>query len=159
MERKIGEIFECNGKKCKVVVGTDCDKCLFDPKDCDDFKSIRGECVYDSREDMTDVKFTEVTEQSGFFPSSEKSILRKAQEIIDGSRNSDYGDPVVNFNRISKMVYHITGKQVDPATCCAVLMAVKLSREAYRHKEDNLIDLCGYAEIYNRIMTSENSCE
>ena len=35
--------------------------------------------------------------------------------------------------------------------CCNVMIAVKLIRERHKHKRDNLVDLCGYAEILNRL--------
>ena len=30
------------------------------------------------------------------------------------------------------------------------MMAVKLAREKFNHKRDNLVDLAGYAELLNR---------
>ena len=38
-----------------------------------------------------------------------------------------------------------------PKDCAVVMMAVKLVRESYKHKRDNLVDLCGYANILNEI--------
>ena len=45
----------------------------------------------------------------------------------------------------------LTNKDLDAETCCAVMMAVKLTRESFKHKRDNLVDLAGYAEIMNQI--------
>lgn len=84
-----------------------------------------------------------------------KSILEEASEIRSGSRNSDYGDATENFKRIAQMASLITGKEIEAKTCVAVLMSVKLCREAYRHKRDNLIDLCGYADILQQINEKE----
>ena len=81
----------------------------------------------------------------------EKSILAEAEEIVNGSRHSDYGDARESFGRIATIASVMTGKELAPEDCCAVLMAVKLVRESFKHKRDNLVDLCGYAELMNRL--------
>lgn len=83
-----------------------------------------------------------------------KSILKEAEGIRQGSRNSDYGDAVENFKRIAQMASIITGTELTPKQCVAVHIATKLSREAYRHKRDNLVDLCGYADIMQEVCES-----
>lgn len=84
------------------------------------------------------------------------SILEEAQEILEGERDSDYGDPVANFNRISGIASSILNEDITPEQCVVVMMAVKLSREQYKHKRDNLVDLVAYTEIYNRIKEQNN---
>ena len=81
----------------------------------------------------------------------EKSILSEAEEIVNGSRHSDYGDTKESFSRIATIASVMTGKELAPEDCCAVLMAVKLVRESFAHKRDNLVDLCGYAELMNQL--------
>jgi hypothetical protein len=79
------------------------------------------------------------------------SILEEAQDILEGDRESDYGDPVANFNRISRIASSILNETITPEQCVVVMMAVKLSREQYKHKRDNLVDLVAYTEILNRV--------
>ena len=81
----------------------------------------------------------------------EKSILSEAEEIVNGSRHSDYGDAKESFSRVATIASVMTGKELAPEDCCAVLMAVKLVRESFNHKRDNLVDLCGYTELMNRL--------
>ena len=81
----------------------------------------------------------------------EKSILSEAEEIVNGSRHSDYGDAKESFSRVATIASVMTGKELAPEDCCAVLMAVKLVRESFKHKRDNLVDMCGYAELMNRL--------
>lgn len=81
----------------------------------------------------------------------EKSILSEAEEIVNGSRHSDYGDARESFSRVATIASVMTGKELTPEDCCAVLMAVKLVRESFNHKRDNLVDLCGYAELMNQL--------
>lgn len=85
-----------------------------------------------------------------------ESILAEAGAIVNGSRNADYGDAAESFTRIAEICRTAFEIDLSPADVCRVLMAVKLARESYRHKRDNLVDLCGYAELLNRIIEHEN---
>ena len=64
MERKIGEVFEFEGKKIKVTIASndECNGCILDGKCTIMNKSILGRCGCDYREDGTSVKFVEVQE-------------------------------------------------------------------------------------------------
>lgn len=86
----------------------------------------------------------------------QRSIAEEAIDIVKGHRNSDYGSPVESFERISKMASLLCNKELTSLECVRVLKAVKLVRESYKHKEDNLIDLIGYTEIENQIINSTN---
>lgn len=86
-----------------------------------------------------------------------KSILAEAEEIVNGNRQSDYGDAANNFHRIANIVNSMYPQlNINAQQCCAVLMAVKLIREGFRHKRDNLVDLCGYTHIMNEINDRKN---
>lgn len=102
-----------------------------------DFDSVVAEIIRQLSEELSD------------FDSD--SILEEAQEILEGERESDYGDPVANFNRISRIASSILDYTISPEECVVVMMAVKLSREQYKHKRDNLVDLVAYTEILNRV--------
>ena len=150
MERKEGEIFQYKG--VKLLVSADpfdsCTGCYFNKRTCRNVLKIRGECSYKKRKDKYSVTF----EKIGYVnEENDKSILSEAEEIVNGSRHSDYGDPVESFERIAKTASMIAGKDLFPEDCCAVMMAVKLVRESFNHKRDNLVDLCGYAELLNRL--------
>lgn len=80
-----------------------------------------------------------------------KSILQEADRIVNGDRQADYSDPVENFKHIAAIASAIRKKELTSEDCAVVLMAVKLARENYRHKRDNLVDLAGYTEILHRI--------
>jgi hypothetical protein len=86
----------------------------------------------------------------------ERSILDEAKDIRSNSRQSDYGDAVVNFENISKMASLITGKELSPYDCVAVQIAVKLCRQGFHKKRDNMVDLAGYADIMQLIVDREN---
>lgn len=155
MERKIGEIFEFDEAQLRVEQEfTGCKGCYFyrnGIKHCIGYRQITGECSR-SRRLGEGVIFVKTKED-------EQSILDEAKSIVEGSRQSDYGDPVESFERIAKTASMITGGNLSPKECCAVLIAVKIVRESFKHKRDNLVDLCGYAHIMNEINESEEKGE
>lgn len=123
-------------------------------------KDITGQCGLSIRTDNKAVIFVkhktdETPKEQEKTETVNKSILEEALEIVNGSRNVDYGDPVISFIKIGKIATLISGEPMTPIMCCAALMAVKIERESYKHKRDNLVDLCGYAEIMNRLIESE----
>ena len=89
--------------------------------------------------------------------SETESILSEAERIVNGDRQADYSDPVANFKHIAEIASVIMAKDITAEECCIVMIAVKLARENYKHKRDNLVDLAGYVEILHRIKESEVS--
>lgn len=87
--------------------------------------------------------------------SETESTLSEAERIVNGDRQADYSDPVANFKHISEIASAISKEELSPTTCCIVMIAVKLARENYKHKRDNLVDLAGYVEILHRIKENE----
>ena len=65
MERKIGETFELEGHKLRVVEGgiDKCDECFFYNIDCISNKYVRGFCAGDSRTDKKNVIFMEYNDE------------------------------------------------------------------------------------------------
>ena len=85
----------------------------------------------------------------------DESILSEAERIVSGDRQADYSDPVENFKHIAAIASAISKEELSPTTCAIVMIAVKLARENYKHKRDNLVDLAGYVEILHRIRENE----
>ena len=161
MERKIGEVFEYDGKKLRVIEEPfdTCDGCYFNGKVCQEASILKiiGNCgCIILRKDKINIIFKEVKDMD---EENNKSILAEAEDIVNGSRQSDYGDANESFSRIATIASVMTGKELAPEDCCAVMMAVKLVRESFNHKRDNLVDLCGYAHIMNEIRESEKKGE
>ena len=157
MERKIGETFEFEGKTYVTHAGEGCEGCAFKYEDCSVGKlsNCIGECCPSLRKDHKSVIFVEVEERKDKSSSIEegsrketKSILEEAIEIVNGSRKTDYGDPVESFKRIAQMANLMSNSNdFTPVKCCIVLMATKLTRESNAHKRDNIVDLAGYGYI------------
>ena len=57
MERKIGEVFACNGKLYQVVKAATCIECAFRERICSPLKSYIGQCTPSTRSDKTSVIF------------------------------------------------------------------------------------------------------
>ena len=66
MERKIGETFEFEGKKLKVVENNDnsgCEKCFFCNRECSSIRDVRGFCSEELRTDKKHVIFVKAKDE------------------------------------------------------------------------------------------------
>ena len=79
----------------------------------------------------------------------EKTILEEANEIVverlDQDHN-DYGEFSESMGRAKLIYMGMTGRDIPITDMYAVLIALKLSRESFNHKRDNLVDVCGYIQ-------------
>jgi len=75
------------------------------------------------------------------------AILDKARDAIHGPRQHTYGDPGVNVQRTADLWSTYLGTKITARDVCLMSILVKCSRDAHNSKEDNLIDIAGYAEI------------
>lgn len=73
--------------------------------------------------------------------------LETATNILTGDRNGDYGNPAAMWLKISNTFMAATGIDLSPEDCVKLMICVKLVRESYHHKTDNLVDLAAYADI------------
>jgi len=82
-------------------------------------------------------------------PSPPVPVLTEAAAVTSGERQNDYGHPRDDFTRTAAMWNGLlAGKLRAPITAIDIplcMIAVKLAREAHRHKRDNLVDIAGYA--------------
>ena len=65
-ERKVGEVFEYEGHKLKVVADTDgrkCPKCFFYSRDCSLIRDVTGYCLKEKRIDRKGVTYVEVNDE------------------------------------------------------------------------------------------------
>ena len=72
----------------------------------------------------------------------------KASELVLGDRNADYGNPHPDFAGIALMwsglLNTILSRHLTAQDVALMMTALKLRREAHKHKDDNLIDAHGY---------------
>ena len=81
-------------------------------------------------------------------------ILATAAKCVSGDREQDYGSPESNFDRIAHFWTAYAGYPFDAKDVAAMLALLKIARIASGHaKEDNWIDLAGYAACGGEIET------
>lgn len=88
-------------------------------------------------------------EGGGVFMS--KTILEQAAELTSGDRNQAYGDASVEFNKVATVWSALLGTNITGPQVALCMAGLKLVREAYKHKEDNLVDACGYLHLVNKM--------
>ena len=81
-----------------------------------------------------------------------ETILTKAQDIVynrteEQSRN--YGEIQESMERASRIATHVLGQDISTDIIYWSIVAIKLSREGYKHKEDNLLDAVAYMSALN----------
>jgi len=80
------------------------------------------------------------------------NILEKANEIVNlrsEEKEREYGPFTEGMKRSAQILSGMTGKDVDAVFMYKALIALKLSRESYNHKEDNLLDAIAYLGSLN----------
>jgi hypothetical protein len=105
----------------------------------------------------------EITPRTGWFATTEpESVAEEAQRIVGGDRNASYGHPYQDYIRTAALQSAVLGQKVTAKQACLNMIAVKLSREAFKHKRDNLVDIVGYAlcaKMIEEAMADElNNC-
>lgn len=89
------------------------------------------------------------------------NILKEADIIIHRKKKnkidrSEYGPMDINFEDASKIASILRNKKIEPLDICAALIAIKIAREKFTHKEDNLLDLVAYIGAYNDFFEKKN---
>ena len=88
-----------------------------------------------------------------------KNILQEADELTRIDRHNSYGAPKQDFERTAKMWSAILNTEVSARQIALCMIALKLSRLAYRMKRDSIVDVAGYARTLEMIDESENKHE
>ena len=101
MERKIGEVFECNGVRLKVVEGEGCENCYFhNLVSCKfgEYMDIRGKCGT-IREDGKSVQFVKVEDIK---TESMKKQETKSLPIPEGWEFAGYENGEVKIRKVEQ---------------------------------------------------------
>lgn len=96
MERKIGEIFTCDGKTYQVVKGVTCDDCCILHDHCFSIREFLGLCADVSRTDKTGIIFKEINNME--IKNNQLTIdIPEGMEI--DLENSDLAKGIVRFKQ------------------------------------------------------------
>jgi len=87
------------------------------------------------------------------------NILEKANEIVNvrsEEKERMYGPFEEGMERAAKILSGMTGIELDATFMYKAMIALKLSRESYNHKEDNLLDAVAYLGSLNNYKSNKN---
>lgn len=82
--------------------------------------------------------------------------LEEAARVVRTSRRSAYGHPLLNFARIASFYNtylegRLNGSFLNPLDVVYMNILTKVAREKQAHKDDNVVDIIGYAATHNAI--------
>ena len=99
MERKIGETFEYEGHKLRVVEGgiDKCDECFFYNIDCISNKYVRGFCAGDSRTDKKNVIFIEYNDEQPQEQAEQPQKLNLCEILKDCPKGTKLYSTVLGY--------------------------------------------------------------
>lgn len=83
------------------------------------------------------------------------NILEKADEIVNQrseEKNRQYGSFDESMDKMRDIFNSMTGLQLETKHMFQAMIALKLSREAHAHKEDNLLDAAAYMGAMNNYL-------
>lgn len=86
------------------------------------------------------------------------NILEKANNIINErseEKERMYGPFEEGMDRAALILSGMIGYEVDAQLMYKALIALKLSRESYNHKEDNLLDAVAYLGSLNNYINNK----
>ena len=85
-----------------------------------------------------------------------QDLIKDSLDIVN-LRGNDYGDYRVSFAAIATVWTVLLGSKlsagssVSPSDVGVLMAALKLVRQAHKHKEDNLVDAVGYLSIVSML--------
>jgi hypothetical protein len=85
------------------------------------------------------------------------NILEEANNIINirgEEKERQYGPFEEGMDRAAKILSGMTGYDLNAEFIYKALIALKLSRESYNHKEDNLLDAVAYLGSLNNYINN-----
>lgn len=86
------------------------------------------------------------------------NILEKANDIVNlhsEEKERMYGPFEEGMDRAAIILSGMVGYEVDAQLMYKALIALKLSRESYYHKEDNLLDAVAYLGSLNNYINNK----
>ena len=87
------------------------------------------------------------------------NILKEALAIVSDrseEKTRQYGDFSEGMRRAAQILSGMRGKEFTEDDMFAAMIALKLSRESYTHKTDNLLDCVAYLGAWNNSIDERN---
>jgi hypothetical protein len=87
-------------------------------------------------------------EEPGLSRKRAAELLMHAAELINGQRAKDYGEPQQSFENIAKLWSTYLHTDITVTDVGMMMILLKVSRnQRGKDKQDNFIDICGYASL------------
>ena len=91
---------------------------------------------------------------------SRDGILSKAKSIINGERQGTYGDAEDSFQTIADMWSAYLKTEILSEDVANMMILMKVARNSSGvYKDDNWIDICGYAALGGEIQAAKNAID
>mgnify|MGYP000237464448 CR=1 FL=1 len=75
-------------------------------------------------------------------------LLKHTEELINGDRAKDYGDPHQSFQKIANLWSTYLHDEITVTDVGMMMILLKVARNGRgRNKPDNFVDICGYASL------------
>jgi hypothetical protein len=85
------------------------------------------------------------------------NILKEAENAVYGDRQADYGTVTENFGTIAKLWSAVLKTEITPEQVGLCMVQVKIARQMYKPKRDNLVDGAGYFATLEKLETEKLS--
>nr|DAU28259.1 MAG TPA: hypothetical protein [Crassvirales sp.] len=131
MERKVGEIFEYNGEWYQCTPSNGCEGCAFYNRNCDDIRSIRGECIIKARSDGKPVIFKKLEKVGEPIRIENKSYQKIKVPHALCDHCAFYG----NFSRNCKLNGHINHYPTYSCLINEMFVEIKQNKENMEERE------------------------
>ena len=86
-----------------------------------------------------------------------RQLLDQAQNIVTKDRDEQYGDPEDSFAQIAAFWGIYLDTNIDSDDVGMMMMLLKIARQSHKPKDDNLIDIAGYAACVAEILHRPNT--
>jgi len=80
--------------------------------------------------------------------STDMNVLEEANVITANDRRKDYGDASVQVRNACAMWEVILNTKVTADQFCLCMIALKMTRQMANSKRDNMVDIAGYARVW-----------
>lgn len=81
------------------------------------------------------------------------NIAEEAKKIVDGQRQKDYGDMNESFSRIAGLWSSYLGFEIDKFDVGKMMILLKVSRAKHNNHRDSYVDIVGYVECIEKLLT------
>ena len=85
------------------------------------------------------------------------TILEEAQKAVYGDRQEDYGSVTENFDTIAQLWSIVLKTKVTAEQVGICMVQVKVARQMFKKKRDNLIDGAGYFATLQKMEDKKNT--